>query len=96
MLLLVSLMVFVFSYLGTVLPIWRFAQPTNYIGFWVTLLTIGFSALGAIVGGVRALFGNPDMIAAVIGDMARAMPLTRGMTASRMYQYGVWTSSTWR
>ncbi|MGZ4817256.1 MAG: carbon starvation CstA family protein, partial [Terriglobales bacterium] len=54
------LMVFVFSYLGTVLPIWRFAQPTNYIGFWVTVLTIGLSALGAIVGGVRALLGNPD------------------------------------
>jgi len=40
------LFVFGFSYLGTVLPIWRFAQPTNYIGFWVTFLTIGLSALG--------------------------------------------------
>jgi carbon starvation protein len=59
------LMVFLFSYLGTVLPIWRFAQPTNYIGFWVTYLTIGLSALGAIVGGVRALFGNTAMITAV-------------------------------
>ncbi len=59
------LMVFLFSYLGTVLPIWRFAQPTNYIGFWVTLLTIGLSAIGAVVGGIRALFGNPDMVAAI-------------------------------
>jgi carbon starvation protein len=57
--------VFAFSYLGTVLPIWRFAQPTNYIGFWVTFLTIGLSALGAIVGGIRALLGNPEMIKAV-------------------------------
>src|SRR3989441_6684698 len=46
---------FVFSYLGTILPIWRFAQPVNYIGFWVTFLTIGLSALGAIVGGVWGL-----------------------------------------
>src|SRR5207253_5963243 len=35
---------FLFSYLGTILPIWRFAQPVNYIGFWVTFLTIGLSA----------------------------------------------------
>jgi len=59
------LMVFLFSYLGTVLPIWRFAQPVNYIGFWVTSLTIGLSALGAIVGGVRALFGNAEMLKAI-------------------------------
>jgi len=57
--------VFVFSYLGTVLPIWRFAQPTNYIGFWVTFLTIGFSALGALVGGIRTAFGNAAMAQAI-------------------------------
>jgi carbon starvation protein len=38
----------VFSYLGANLAIWRFAQPVNYIGFWITALTIGLSALGAI------------------------------------------------
>jgi carbon starvation protein len=59
------LFVFIFSYLGTVLPIWRFAQPTNYIGFWVTFLTIGLSALGALVGGIRALFGNAAMAQAI-------------------------------
>ena len=57
--------VFVFSYLGTVLPIWRFAQPTNYIGFWVTFLTIGLSAVGAILGGLRAIFGDAAMVQAV-------------------------------
>ena len=31
---------FVFSYLGANLPIWRFAQPVNYIGFWITSITI--------------------------------------------------------
>jgi carbon starvation protein len=56
---------FVFSYLGTILPIWRFAQPVNYIGFWVTFLTIGFSGLGAIVGGVLGLFGNAEALKAI-------------------------------
>jgi carbon starvation protein len=57
--------IFAFSYLGTVLPIWRFAQPTNYIGFWVTFLTIGLSALGAIIAGIRGLLGNSAMAQAV-------------------------------
>jgi carbon starvation protein CstA len=38
-----------FSYLASILPIWRFAQPVNYIGFWITLLTIGLSAVGAVL-----------------------------------------------
>ncbi len=59
------LFIFAFSYLGTVLPIWRFAQPTNYIGFWITFLTIGLSALGAVVAGLRGLFGNTVMAQAV-------------------------------
>ena len=59
------LFIFGFSYLGTVLPIWRFAQPTNYIGFWVTVLTIGFSAVGAVIGGVLGLLGNAEMMTAV-------------------------------
>ncbi|MFI5109805.1 MAG: carbon starvation protein A [Terriglobales bacterium] len=59
------LFLFIFSYLGTILPIWRFAQPVNYIGFWVTFLTIIFSALGAVLGAVRGLLGNPEMMMAV-------------------------------
>jgi carbon starvation protein len=59
------LFIFAFSYLGTVLPIWRFAQPTNYIGFWVTFLTIGLSALGALIAGLRGLLGNAAMAQAV-------------------------------
>ena len=44
-----ALFLLVFSYLASTLPIWRFAQPVNYIGFWITLLTIGFSAIGAVL-----------------------------------------------
>ncbi len=47
-----ALFLLVFSYLGANLPIWRFAQPVNYIGFWITLLTIGLSAIGAILAPV--------------------------------------------
>jgi carbon starvation protein len=47
----------VFSYLGANLPIWRFAQPVNYIGFWITALTIGVSAIGAVI----APFSDPDV-----------------------------------
>jgi len=52
-----ALFLLVFSYLASTLPIWRFAQPVNYIGFWITLLTIGFSAIGAIL----APFIKPDI-----------------------------------
>jgi carbon starvation protein len=44
-----ALFLLVFSYLGTNLPIWRFAQPVNYIGFWITALVIGVSAVGAVL-----------------------------------------------
>src|SRR5439155_887571 len=56
---------FAFSYLGANLPIWRFAQPVNYIGFWVTALTIGLSALGAILGGVLSLLGDAEALKTV-------------------------------
>ncbi len=52
-----ALFLLVFSYLSAVLPIWRFAQPVNYIGFWVTFLTIGISAIGALL----APFIKPDI-----------------------------------
>jgi carbon starvation protein len=44
-----ALFLLVFSYLAATLPIWRFAQPVNYIGFWVTLLTIVLGAIGAVL-----------------------------------------------
>ena len=44
-----TLFLFAFSYLGANLAIWRFAQPVNYIGFWITLITIVLSAVGAIL-----------------------------------------------
>jgi carbon starvation protein len=41
-----SLLVVVICYFGAVLPIWRWAQPINYVAFWIVLLGI----IGGVVG----------------------------------------------
>jgi carbon starvation protein len=41
-----SLLVVIICYFGAVLPIWRWAQPINYVAFWIVFLGI----LGGIVG----------------------------------------------
>ncbi|MBN1978333.1 MAG: hypothetical protein JW918_13130 [Anaerolineae bacterium] len=41
-----TLLVIIFCYLGSVLPIWSFAQPVNYVSFWIVSLGV----LGGIVG----------------------------------------------
>lgn len=51
------LFVIAFSYLGATLPIWRYAQPVNYIGFWVMALTI----VGGFLGAVVAVFVKPSL-----------------------------------
>jgi carbon starvation protein len=52
-----AILLLVFSYLGANLPIWRFAQPVNYIGFYVTALTIGISAIGAVLAPLELVEG---------------------------------------
>ena len=49
-----SLLVVIFCYLGAVLPIWRWAQPINYVAFWIVSLGI----LGGVIG---ILIGRPGM-----------------------------------
>lgn len=49
------LFVVAFSYAGAVLPIWRWAQPVNYIGFWIMALTI----IGGFAGAAIAVFVKP-------------------------------------
>ncbi len=58
---------FAFSYMGANMPIWRFAQPVNYIGFWITSITILLSALGMVVA---PLLGTTDASGALIGAFA--------------------------
>jgi carbon starvation protein len=58
---------FAFSYMGANMPIWRFAQPVNYIGFWITSITILLSALGMVVA---PLLGTKDVAGNLIGAFA--------------------------
>jgi carbon starvation protein len=44
--------ILVFCYFGAVLPIWRWAQPINYLGFWVVFI-------GMIMISLGILFWNP-------------------------------------
>jgi carbon starvation protein len=41
-----SLLVIVICYFGSVLPIWRWAQPINYVAFWIVSLGV----LGGLIG----------------------------------------------
>jgi carbon starvation protein len=41
-----TLLVILFCYLGSVLPIWSYAQPINYVSFWI--VTLGM--LGGLIG----------------------------------------------
>ena len=80
-----ALFLLVFSYLGANLPIWRFAQPVNYIGFWIMLIAIVLSAIGAILGPftapnvatftLKAWKGFAPPQAAVAGGLAPIQPL---------------------
>jgi carbon starvation protein len=44
-----GILMLLFCYLGSVLPIWRFAQPVNYTSFWLVLIGIVGSILGIAV-----------------------------------------------
>lgn len=39
-----------FCYGGSVLPIWRMAQPVVYVGFWITAMAMTLGLLGAAAG----------------------------------------------
>ncbi len=69
---------FVFSYCGANMPIWRFAQPVNYIGFWIMLITIVLSAVGMIVA---PLSGVKDAAGNVIGAFALTAVKDLGFSA---------------
>ncbi|GAB4526499.1 MAG: carbon starvation protein A [Anaerolineales bacterium] len=55
-----------FCYLGSVLPIWRFAQPVNYVSFWFVMLGVIGSLLGVTIasftGATNASFQIPAFV----------------------------------
>jgi len=44
-----SLVVLVICYFGAVLPIWRWAQPINYVSFWIVFLGILGGTIGLMI-----------------------------------------------
>ncbi len=48
-----AVVMLLFCYLGSVLPIWRFAQPVNYTSFWF----VGISLVLSMIGILLATFG---------------------------------------
>jgi carbon starvation protein len=44
-----SVIVLILCYFGGVLPIWRWAQPINYVSFWIVFLGILFGTLGLVI-----------------------------------------------
>ncbi|HWO43838.1 MAG TPA: carbon starvation CstA family protein [Candidatus Eisenbacteria bacterium] len=58
-----ALAICLFCYAGSILPIWRMAQPVVYVGFWITalamLLGLGGAALGTVLKPEVAYFSVP-------------------------------------
>jgi carbon starvation protein len=44
-----TLLMVVFCYLGAVLPIWSFAQPVNYVSFWIVFLGMVGGVIGLLI-----------------------------------------------
>ena len=44
-----GILALVFCYIGSVLPIWQFAQPVNYVSFWLVFAGIIGSILGILI-----------------------------------------------
>ncbi|MGD2176740.1 MAG: carbon starvation CstA family protein [Anaerolineae bacterium] len=68
----------IICYLGAVLPIWRWAQPTNYVSFWIVALGMAAGILGMIVwtfqGG--ATFGDfPAFTAFSVAGLGPLWPI---------------------
>src|SRR5881296_117672 len=57
-----ALAISAFCYAGSVLPIWRMAQPVIYVGFWITALAMVLGLTGALV----APFAKPEVAQFVI------------------------------
>ena len=55
-----SIIFAIICYLGAVLPIWRWAQPTNYVSFWVIGLGMLAGVIGMLIWGFQggATFGD--------------------------------------
>ena len=74
-----ALMMMVFCYLGSVLPIWRFAQPVNYTSFWFIAISLVLTILGIIIatftGSVGTAFEIPAFVTAFQPHLGPIWPI---------------------
>jgi len=74
-----AIVMLAFCYLGSVLPIWRFAQPVNYTSFWFVFLGIVGSMIGVVVatftGAVNTSFEIPAFVTAFQPHLGPIWPL---------------------
>ena len=74
-----AIVMLAFCYLGSVLPIWRFAQPVNYTSFWFVFLGIVGSMVGVVVatftGAVNTSFEIPAYVTAFQPHLGPIWPL---------------------
>jgi len=74
-----AIVMLVVCYLGSVLPIWRFAQPVNYTSFWFVFLGIIGSIVGILIatftGSVNTSFEIPAFVTAFQPHLGPIWPL---------------------
>ncbi|MGE5255380.1 MAG: carbon starvation protein A [Hyphomicrobiales bacterium] len=72
-----SLVVLVLCYLGATLPIWRWAQPINYVAFWIVFLGIIGGTIGLIIWhpGIPADFPAVSSFDGKMGTLGALGPL---------------------
>lgn len=71
--------ILVFCYLGAVLPLWRFAQPVNYIASWFIglgmLAAVAGIFIATITGRVNTVFTLPALIISGQPDLGPLWPI---------------------
>lgn len=74
-----AIVIMAFSYLGSVLPIWRFAQPVNYTSFWFVAISLVLSILGLTIatftGSVNTSFEVPAFVTAFQPHLGPIWPI---------------------
>ena len=72
-----SLVTLLLCYFGAVLPIWRWAQPINYVAFWIVFLGIIAGTIGLIWWhpGIPADFPAYTNFSGQIGELGALGPL---------------------
>jgi carbon starvation protein len=72
-----SLVVLVLCYLGATLPIWRWAQPINYVAFWIVFLGIVGGTIGLVLWhpSIPADFPALSSVNGKLGDLKALGPL---------------------